>query len=94
MKKVFISGSMSIEKLDELVIESLDKIIFNNLEVLAGDADGVDKLVQEYFFHRNYFNVIINTIFDNPRSLLSNRFKIKKIKVYNLQGRKAQEKKR
>jgi hypothetical protein len=45
---------MSIKKLDELVIESLDKIIFNNFEVLVGDADGVDKLVQEYFFNQDY----------------------------------------
>jgi hypothetical protein len=93
MKKVFISGSMSIKKLDNLVIESLDKIIFNNLQVLVGDAYGVDKLVQEYFFYRNYFNVTVYTIFDNPRNFLSNHFKIKKIEVTNLQGRKAQEKK-
>ena len=93
MKKVFISGSMSIKKLDELVLESLEKIISNNLQVLVGDADGVDKLVQEYFFSKGYFNVIVYTIFDRPRNLLSNHFKIKKIKVDSLQGRKAQEKK-
>jgi hypothetical protein len=93
MKKVFISGSMSIKRLDELVLESLDKIIFNNLQVLVGDADGVDKLVQEYFFHRNYFNVTVYTIFDNPRNLLSNYFKVKKIEIKNIKGRKAQERK-
>ena len=31
MKKVFISGSMSIKKLDELVRNSLEKIIALNL---------------------------------------------------------------
>ena len=93
MKKVFISGSMSIKKLDELVLESLEKIISNNLQVLVGDADGVDKLVQEYFFNRNYFNVTVYTIFDNLRNLLSHYFKIKKIETKNLKGRKAQEKK-
>ena len=93
MKKVFISGSMNIKKLDELVLESLEKIISNNLQVLVGDADGVDKLVQEYFFNRNYFNVTVYTIFDNLRNLLSHYFKIKKIETKNLKGRKAQEKK-
>jgi len=93
MKKVFISGSMSIKKLDDLLIGSLNKIIFKNIQVLVGDANGVDKIVQEYFFSQDYFNVIVYSIFNNPRNLLSNKFKIKKIKVYNLQGRIAQEKK-
>jgi len=93
MKKVFISGSMSIKKLDDLVIESLNKIITKNIQVLVGDANGVDKIAQEYFFNQGYFNVIVYTIFNKPRNLLSNNFKIKIIKVNNLQGRIAQEKK-
>ena len=93
MKKVFISGSMSIKKLDELVRNSLEKIIALNLQVLVGDAYGVDKLVQEYFYNQNYYNVTIYTIFDIPRNLVSNKFLIKKINTNGLKGRKAQEKK-
>ena len=84
MKKVFISGSMSIKKLDELVRNSLEKIIALNLQVLVGDAYGVDKLVQEYFYNQNYYNVTIYTIFDIPRNLVSNKFLIKKINTNGL----------
>jgi len=93
MKKVLFSGSMSIKKLGELVIKSLEKIINKNIQVLVGDANGVDKLVQRYFYNQNYFNVIVYTIFDNPRNLLSTNFQVKKIDMKNLSGRRAQEKK-
>ena len=92
MKKVFISGSISIKKLDELVINSLEKIIENHLEVLVGDANGVDSLIQKFFSNKNYYKVTVYTIFDNPRNLLSSNFRIKRIKT-NLKGRKAQEEK-
>jgi len=92
MKKVFISGSIEIKKLDNLVIESLNKIIENNLVVLVGDANGVDSLIQEFFARKNYFNVVVYTIFQTPRNLISSYFKVKNIKT-NLKGRKAQEKK-
>ncbi len=93
MKKVFISGSIDINKLDDLVINSLDKIISQNIQVLVGDANGVDTLVQKYLARQNYFNVIVYTIFEKPRNLLSNNFKIERIDVENFFGRKAQEKK-
>ena len=93
MKKVFISGSRHIKKLDKLVINSLNKIISQNIQVLVGDADGVDRLVQEYLSKQNYFNVIVYTIFENPRNIVSKKFKVKSINVENISGRKAQEKK-
>jgi len=92
MKKVFISGSIEIKNLDDLVVESLEKIINNNLLVLVGDANGVDSLVQEYFAKNRYFNVIVYTIFNTARNLLSPHFKVKSVST-NLKGRKAQEKK-
>jgi len=93
MKKVFISGSIDIKRLDELVINSLNKIISKNIQVLVGDANGVDSLVQKYLNKKNYTNVIIYTIFEKPRNILSSKSKIMKINVKNLSGRKAQEKK-
>jgi len=92
MKKVFISGSIEIKKLDNLVIESLNKIIKNNLIVLVGDANGVDSLIQEFFVKKGYFNVITYSIYQTPRNLFSPYFKVKNIKT-SLKGRKAQEKK-
>ena len=93
MKKVFISGSRDIKKLDEVVISSLNKIISQNMQVLVGDATGVDTLIQKYLFSCNYFNVVVYTIFKEPRNLLSTKFKVKRVYVENLSGRKAQEKK-
>ena len=46
MKSVFISGSISIKKLPNIVCESFDKIIAQNIHIYLGDADGVDILAQ------------------------------------------------
>ena len=93
MKKVFVSGSMSIKKLDNLVLESLNKIMSLGMQILVGDAKGVDKLVQEYCVKNNYYNVVVYSIYNIPRNLMSDKFEIKKISAGNLIGRKAQEKK-
>ena len=80
-KKVFISGSISIKKLPDQVLNSIDKIIFNNLEILIGDAGGVDRAVQEYCAQKKYFNVTVYSIYDVPRNRASTKFNFKKIQV-------------
>lgn len=45
MTTVLISGSRSITELPKSAIESLDKIIDLNFDILVGDAYGVDYLV-------------------------------------------------
>jgi hypothetical protein len=47
---VFISGSISINKLPLLALNKINAIIARNYTVLIGDAKGVDLLVQEYLF--------------------------------------------
>ncbi len=79
--KVFISGSMAINKLPKEVMNSIDKIIEQNLEVLVGDASGIDTLVQIYCKNKNYHNLIVYSIFNNPRFIASNLFKNKKINI-------------
>lgn len=79
--KVFISGSISIKKLPKEVQKSIDNIISNNFEILVGDANGVDALVQKYCLKKKYFNVTIYSILDIPRNKFSNKFKFKKIQV-------------
>jgi len=51
MMSVFISGSISIRMLPPVVIETLERIMANQLEILVGDASGVDALVQKYCVH-------------------------------------------
>ena len=79
MKSVFISGSISIKSLPMQVINSFDKIISQNIQVYVGDADGIDRLTQDYFASKEYTNVIVCTIKEYPRNLSSKLFCIKNI---------------
>lgn len=45
MTKVFISGSISTNKLPILVQDSLTNIINNEFGILVGDAKGIDEQV-------------------------------------------------
>jgi len=75
MKKVFISGSISIKELPDEIKTSLNNIKEKNIAVLVGDAKGVDTLIQKYFSKTSYDNVTICSIYDTPRNRTSARFK-------------------
>lgn len=79
MKRVFISGSISIKTLPNEVIKSFDKIISQNIHVHVGDADGIDTLAQNYFASKNYTNLTVCTIKELPRNLASNLFNIQQV---------------
>lgn len=79
MNSVFVSGSISINKLPSEVIKSFDKIIAQNIHVFVGDADGVDTLTQKYFASQKYTNVSVCTVYDKPRNILSNFFTILRV---------------
>lgn len=81
MSKVFISGSISIKQIPQNVIQSLQNIQKNGLEVLVGDADGIDKKIQDYFRKNNYENICVYSIYSPPRNLSSPTFRKKIIKV-------------
>lgn len=81
MSKVFISGSISIKKLPAGVLASLKRIQENNMTVLVGDADGIDKKIQDYFKKNNYENICVYSIYSSPRNLSSQTFQIKTINV-------------
>ena len=54
MSKVFIGGSRRILRLDEQVTRRIDRIVEKRLPVLVGDANGIDKAVQEYLRGKGY----------------------------------------
>ena len=81
MKKVFISGSISIKKLNSEIIESLENIISKNYSVLIGDAPGTDTLIQNFFSKLNYNNVEVYSIFRSPRYIANKNFLSKYINV-------------
>ncbi len=57
MTKVFIGGSRRVSRLGAAIRARLDKIIEKGLPVIVGDANGVDKAVQQYLFSKHYENV-------------------------------------
>jgi adenine-specific DNA-methyltransferase len=70
--QTFISGSISIKALDLQVINRLDSIMADRQTVLIGDAFGVDKLVQQYLFKRNYQDVIVYYVGNMARNNIGN----------------------
>jgi hypothetical protein len=71
MNKVFISGSIAIKKLPLCVEESINTIIKDGMEILVGDADGIDTMVQNYCKRLNYCNVTVYSIYPLPRYMAS-----------------------
>lgn len=80
-KKVFISGSISIKKLNDEVIDSLKNIVNKDYKILIGDAPGVDTLIQEFFSSLNYTNIEVYSISSLPRFISNKDFKTKYISV-------------
>jgi hypothetical protein len=52
--KVCISGSMSLRKLPDSAIKTIDSIIDRNCAIVTGDAKGVDAQVQKYLLKKKY----------------------------------------
>ncbi|MDK8117609.1 hypothetical protein QP705_10580, partial [Limosilactobacillus reuteri] len=52
-----------------------------NMWVLVGDAQGIDILIQNFFEEKNYYNIIVYSIYQNPRNLRSQKFQIQTIDV-------------
>jgi hypothetical protein len=67
--KIFISGSVSISNLNPEAILELKKIIESNFEVLVGDADGVDKLVQSFLADKKYNNITVYSMKDTRNNV-------------------------
>ena len=55
--KIFISGSIAINKLPASVIKKIDSIISKHFMILIGDAKGIDLTVQKYLLKKKYENV-------------------------------------
>jgi predicted Rossmann fold nucleotide-binding protein DprA/Smf involved in DNA uptake len=59
MTKVFIGGSRRLSKLNKDVKRRLDNIIEKGFTVVVGDANGVDKAVQQYLASKHHENVVV-----------------------------------
>lgn len=55
--KVFVAGPRAVSRLNKDVQKRLENIIKNNLTILVGDANGIDKQVQSLCYSLNYHKV-------------------------------------
>ena len=69
---VFISGSITINKLPKSAINKIDNIINQNITVCIGDAKGADLLVQKYLSKKQYANVIVYFVGNEIRNNVGN----------------------
>lgn len=66
--KVFVAGPRSVVKLDECVKKRLQNVMENNFTVLVGDANGVDRIVQDYLHSSHYIRVLVYASAGKPRN--------------------------
>lgn len=57
--RVFIAGSRAISRLNESLRLRLDRIMAEGHEVLVGDANGADRVVQHYLADHHYRDVTV-----------------------------------
>jgi accessory colonization factor AcfC len=67
-EKVFISGSMSIKRLNENVIKRLENIVNQKMQVVIGDASGIDSSIQSFFWDRKFSPVEVYCSGFRPRN--------------------------
>ena len=72
MHKVFVSGSINIKSLNQDILSRLDNILAADLEVIVGDANGVDSSIQAYLFEREAMNVVVYCAGNKPRHNIGN----------------------
>ena len=66
--KIFISGSAKINTLNDTVEMILSKTVNSGHEILIGDCNGVDSLIQSYYAQQNYSKVSVYHVGSQPRN--------------------------
>ena len=66
--KIFISGSAKINTLNDTVERILSKTVNSGHEILIGDCNGVDSLIQSYYAQHNYPKVSVYHVGSQPRN--------------------------
>ncbi|MDL2304922.1 hypothetical protein LJC72_06240 [Bacteroides sp. OttesenSCG-928-D19] len=88
MKKIFVSGSISIKELDKPTIICIDYFMEHDVYFLIGNANGVDKAAQQYLFENNYRNVVVYFSGKSVRNNVGGWQTKRCINSENLTGRK------
>lgn len=67
---IFIAGPRAVSKLNKDIKTRLQSIMGKGITVLVGDANGIDKAVQNYLHESNYNNVVVYSCAEEPRNNL------------------------
>ena len=59
MIKIFIGGSRLVSRLNTVIHDRLNNIISQNFQIIVGDANGADKVVQQYLSGQHYRHVLV-----------------------------------
>ena len=59
MTTVFLSGSRSISRTNDVIRKHLDNLISRRLYIILGDANGADRAMQSYFAEAGYNEVTV-----------------------------------
>jgi len=86
--RVFIAGSMNIKHLDPKVRVRIDKIVAKNLEVVVGDADGVDTSIQAYLSNLGIRKATVFCSGEQPRNNVGN-WPIQRVETSHAKGTRA-----
>jgi len=70
--KVFIAGSRRLSKLSQEIKRRIDNIVDKHLTVIIGDANGVDKAVQQYLSKKGYSDVLVFCMDGSCRNNIGN----------------------
>lgn len=57
--KVFVAGSRAVTQLNQDIRNRLLSVVENSHAILIGDANGADRLVQEFLFAQKYQRVVV-----------------------------------
>ncbi|QXH45016.1 hypothetical protein KSS93_19285 [Pseudomonas xanthosomatis] len=87
MQRVFISGSITLKRLGPQVEARLDNIRTSQLQVLVGDASGVDSAVQRYFKSHSYDAVRLYCSGPAPRHNIGGWPQVNVVPPANARGR-------
>jgi len=95
-KNVFLGGSRISDlhgMLPKLVCKKLDNIMERNYSILIGDANGVDKMIQNYLFNHSYKKVTVYHSGEHIRNKTDREWNSKHISIDDkkkLNGRELQ----
>ncbi len=70
MTTIFVAGSITIKKLDPLIIERLKKIVEQKFNIIVGDANGVDSSIQQELVQMGCDTTTIFSSTQKPRNNL------------------------